>query len=54
MDLLRGDTNWFGTEEDIEFAQDGSVKLSWNNGCSFNLVNPIPAILAKISTRTSE
>ncbi len=45
VDLLRSDINWFGTEEDIEFAQDGQIKLSWNNGCSFNLVNPIPAII---------
>ena len=44
IDLLRGDCNWFGTQEDIQFTELG-VKLSWNNSINFNLVNPIPKIL---------
>jgi hypothetical protein len=44
IDLLRSDCNWFGTDEDIEFTETG-IKLSWNNGISYNLVNPIPKIL---------
>jgi hypothetical protein len=30
---------------------DGAIRLSWNNGCSFNLVNPFPIIIAKFATR---
>jgi hypothetical protein len=54
VDLLRADTNWFGTEEDIEFGSDGLIRLSWNNGIGFNLVNPIPAIIAKFSVRSTK
>ena len=50
VDCLRDDFNWFGTEEDIEFTDTG-IKLSWNNGCAFNLVNPFPNILGKLVTR---
>jgi hypothetical protein len=51
VDMLRTDCNWFGTEDDIEFTDTG-IKLSWNNSCQFNLVNPFPTIIAKLSTRT--
>lgn len=51
VDLLREDSNWFGTEEDIEFTDSG-LKLSWNNSCQFNLVNPFPTILARLVART--
>ena len=50
IDLLRSDCNWFGTEEDIEFTETG-IKLSWNNSISYNLVNPIPNLLERISSR---
>ena len=53
IDLLRSDCNWFGTEEDIEFT-DGGVKLSWNNSIGYNMVNPIPKILERISMRPED
>jgi hypothetical protein len=51
VDMLRTDCNWFGTDDDIEFTDTG-IKLSWNNSCQFNLVNPFPTIIGKLSTRT--
>ena len=51
VETLREDCNLFGTEDDIEFTDSG-IKLSWNNSCQFNLVNPFPAILSKLVTRT--
>ena len=51
VEMLREDCNWFGTEDDIEFTDSG-IKLSWNNSCQFNLVNPFPGILGKLVTRT--
>lgn len=53
IDLLRSDINWFGNEEDIEFT-DGGIKLSWNNGMSFSLVNPFPKIIEKFSLRPDD
>ena len=44
IDLLRSDCNWFGNEEDIEITDTG-IKLSWNNGIGYNLVNPFPKII---------
>lgn len=34
VDLLRAGFNWFGTEEDIEFTDNG-LKLSWNNSIPY-------------------
>lgn len=34
VDLLRAGLNWFGTEEDIEFTDNG-IRLSWNNSIPF-------------------
>ena len=48
--MLREDCNWFGTDDDIEFTDTG-IKLSWNNSCQFNLVNPFPGILGKLVNR---
>lgn len=48
--MLRTDLNWFGTEDDIEFTDSG-IKLSWNNSCQFNLVNPFPTIIGKLVSR---
>lgn len=28
------------------------MKLSWNNSCQYNLVNPFPNLLSKLTTRT--
>lgn len=50
VEILRADSTWFGNEEDIEFTDSG-LKLSWNNGCQFNLINPFPTILARIVNR---
>jgi hypothetical protein len=50
VDILRTDCNWFGTEDDIEFTDSG-LKLSWNNSCQYNLVNPFPTIFNKLVTR---
>ena len=51
--MLRSDINWFGNEEDIEFT-DAGIKLSWNNGMSFSLVNPFPKIIEKFSLRPDD
>lgn len=50
VDMLRSDSNWFGTEDDIEFTDSG-IKLSWNNSCQFNLANPFPSILTRLVSR---
>ena len=44
------DLNWFGTEDDIEFTDTG-LKLSWNNSCPYNIVNPFPTMVSKLSAR---
>jgi hypothetical protein len=49
--MLRADCNWFGTEDDIEFTDTG-LKLSWNNSCPFNLVNPFANMINKLVART--
>ena len=30
------------------------MKLSWNNSCSYNLVNPFPTMIDRISNRPAD
>jgi hypothetical protein len=48
VDLLRAGFNWFGTEEDIEFTDNG-LKLSWNNSIPYETENPFPLILSRLA-----
>ena len=34
LDMLRAGLSWFGTEQDIEFTENG-LRLSWNNSIPF-------------------
>ena len=50
VECLRMDLHWFGTEDDIEFTDTG-MKLSWNNSCPYNIANPFPNMLARLTAR---
>ncbi len=47
-DLLRAGLEWFGTEEDIEFTENG-LKISWNNSIPFETACPFPLILSRLA-----
>lgn len=48
VELLRAGFDWFGTEEDIEFTNNG-LRLSWNNSIPFETECPFPLILSRIA-----
>lgn len=50
IDLLRNGVTWFGTEQDIEFTDNG-LKLSWNNSVPFSEKSPLQELLTRISER---